>query len=49
MTVCSRIGDGHRTTILYEARGREVWRLAEAKDWTGVAEAAKLLAEAATR
>jgi thiol-disulfide isomerase/thioredoxin len=33
------------TTILYDARGREVWRIAGDKDWTG-AEAAALLAEA---
>jgi thiol-disulfide isomerase/thioredoxin len=33
------------TTILYDAGGREVWRVAGDKDWTG-AEAAALLAEA---
>jgi len=33
------------TTILYDGRGREVWRMTGAADWTG-AEAAKLLAEA---
>jgi thiol-disulfide isomerase/thioredoxin len=32
------------TTILYDAQGREVWRVAGDKDWTG-AEAAALLAE----
>jgi len=32
------------TTILYDAKGREVWRMTGAADWTG-AEAAKLLAE----
>jgi thiol-disulfide isomerase/thioredoxin len=36
------------TTILYDAQGREVWRVAGDKDWTGP-EAAKLLAEAAKR
>jgi thiol-disulfide isomerase/thioredoxin len=33
------------TTILYDASGREVWRLAGDKDWAG-AEAAKLIGEA---
>lgn len=33
------------TTILYDATGKEVWRVSGAMDWTG-AEAAKLLAEA---
>lgn len=33
------------TTILYDARGREVWRYVGGRDWSG-AEAAKLLAEA---
>lgn len=33
------------TTILYDAKGREVWRYVGDLDWTG-AEAAKLLAEA---
>jgi hypothetical protein len=33
------------TTILYDGRGREVWRMTGAADWTE-AEAAKLLAEA---
>ena len=33
------------TTILYDARGREVWRYVGDLDWTGE-EAAKLLAEA---
>jgi thiol-disulfide isomerase/thioredoxin len=33
------------TTILYDAQGREVWRMTGAADWTG-AEAAKLIAEA---
>jgi thiol-disulfide isomerase/thioredoxin len=33
------------TTILYDARGREAWRVAGDKDWTG-AEATALLAEA---
>jgi thiol-disulfide isomerase/thioredoxin len=32
------------TTIFYDASGREVWRVAGDKDWSG-AEAAKLLAE----
>jgi thiol-disulfide isomerase/thioredoxin len=35
------------TTVLYDARGREVWRVVGDKDWTG-AEAAKLLREAAS-
>ncbi|HEY0149420.1 MAG TPA: TlpA disulfide reductase family protein [Allosphingosinicella sp.] len=34
------------TTILYDADGREVWRIAGDKDWAG-AEAAKLLGETA--
>ena len=34
------------TTILYDARGREVWRVAGDKDWSGP-EAAALLREAA--
>jgi thiol-disulfide isomerase/thioredoxin len=33
------------TTILYDARGRELWRVTGGMDWSG-AEAAKLLAEA---
>jgi thiol-disulfide isomerase/thioredoxin len=33
------------TTILYDAQGREVWRVAGDKDWAG-AEAAALIAEA---
>ncbi|WP_066548289.1 MULTISPECIES: TlpA family protein disulfide reductase [unclassified Sphingomonas] len=33
------------TTILYDAQGREVWRVAGGMDWAG-AEAAKLIAEA---
>ena len=33
------------TTILYDSRGREVWRVIGGKDWTS-ADAAKLLAEA---
>lgn len=33
------------TTILYDSRGREVWRMTGAADWTGE-ETAKLLAEA---
>lgn len=33
------------TTILYDAQGREVWRVVGALDWTGP-EAAKLLSEA---
>jgi thiol-disulfide isomerase/thioredoxin len=33
------------TTILYDGKGREVWRMTGAADWTG-AEAAKLIAEA---
>jgi hypothetical protein len=32
------------TTVLYDARGREVWRYVGDLDWTG-SEAAKLLAE----
>jgi len=33
------------TTILYDSRGREVWRMTGAADWTGK-DAARLLAEA---
>ena len=33
------------TTVLYDAEGREVWRVIGALDWSG-AEAAKLIAEA---
>jgi thiol-disulfide isomerase/thioredoxin len=33
------------TTILYDSRGREIWRMTGAADWAG-AEAAKLIAEA---
>ncbi len=33
------------TTILYDSKGREVWRMVGALDWNG-AEAAKLIAEA---
>lgn len=33
------------TTILYDAKGREVWRMTGAADWTGP-EAAKLIAAA---
>ena len=33
------------TTILYDAQGKEVWRVVGGKDWTG-AEAAKLIGEA---
>lgn len=33
------------TTILYDAKGKEVWRMTGGKDWTG-AEAAKLIGEA---
>jgi thiol-disulfide isomerase/thioredoxin len=33
------------TTILYDAKGREVWRMAGDEDWTG-AKAAALIAEA---
>jgi hypothetical protein len=36
------------TTILYDAQGREVWRVAGDKDWAG-AEAAALLNPAAAR
>jgi thiol-disulfide isomerase/thioredoxin len=36
------------TTILYDAQGREVWRVAGDKDWAG-AEAAALLSPAAAR
>ena len=36
------------TTILYDADGREVWRVAGDKDWTGT-EAAALLSPAAVR
>ncbi len=36
------------TTILYDARGREVWRITGAEDWTG-ARAARLIAEAERR
>jgi thiol-disulfide isomerase/thioredoxin len=36
------------TTILYDANGREVWRVAGDKDWAG-AEAAALIGEAARR
>ncbi len=36
------------TTILYDARGHEVWRVVGDMDWTGP-EAARLLAEAATK
>lgn len=36
------------TTILYDAQGREVWRMTGAADWTG-AETARLLAEAQRR
>jgi thiol-disulfide isomerase/thioredoxin len=36
------------TTILYDAAGREVWRVAGDKDWAG-AEAAALLSPEATR
>jgi thiol-disulfide isomerase/thioredoxin len=34
------------TTILYDAKGREIWRVTGDLDWTG-SQAAKLLAEAA--
>ena len=33
------------TTILYDAKGKEVWRMTGGKDWTS-AEAAKLIGEA---
>ncbi|HEY0085586.1 MAG TPA: TlpA disulfide reductase family protein [Allosphingosinicella sp.] len=36
------------TTILYDAQGREVWRLAGDKDWTGT-EAAGLIAQTSSR
>lgn len=36
--------DGLPLTVLYDAQGREVWRISGPMDWTG-AEAAKLIAE----
>jgi thiol-disulfide isomerase/thioredoxin len=48
MTLMSELGVSTLpTTVLYDARGREVWRVVGDKDWTG-AEAAKLLREAAS-
>lgn len=36
------------TTVLYDAKGREVWRTSGGMDWTG-ADAARLIAEASSR
>ncbi|WP_425229132.1 TlpA family protein disulfide reductase [Sphingomonas sp.] len=45
MTVSTTLPANLPTTILYDAAGREVWRVAGGRDWS-TAESARLLAEA---